>query len=46
VQPADLGKTVLTKDQSKADAVKDSAVVSDSPAASGPAGVKEAPPTE
>ncbi len=46
VQPADLAKTVLMKDQSKADAVKDSAVVSDSPAASGPAGVKEAPPTE
>jgi chemotaxis protein MotB len=46
VQPADLAKTVLTKDQTKADAVKDSAVVSDSPAATGPTGVKEAPTTE
>jgi chemotaxis protein MotB len=46
VPPAELSKTVLVKDQSKADAVKDSAVVSDSPAAPGPAAVKDAPPTE
>jgi len=36
----------LVKDQSKADAVKDSAVVNDSPAASGPPAVKDAPPTQ
>ena len=46
VQPADLGKTVLVKDQTKADAVKDSAVVKDTSAASSPAGVKDAPPTQ
>ena len=46
VQPAELSKTVLVKDQSKADAVKDSAVVNDSPAASGPQAVKDAPPTQ
>ncbi|MGD0502880.1 MAG: flagellar motor protein MotD [Steroidobacteraceae bacterium] len=46
VQPAELSKTVLVKDQSKADAVKDSAVVNDSPAASGPPAVKDAPPTQ
>jgi chemotaxis protein MotB len=42
-QPAELSKTVLMKDQSKADAVKDSAVVNDSPAAAGPSGVNDAP---
>jgi hypothetical protein len=36
----------LVKDQSKADAVKDSAVVKDTPAASDPAGVKDTPTTE
>jgi chemotaxis protein MotB len=46
VQPAELSKTVLVKDPSKADAVKDSAVVSDSPAASSPPGVKDAPTTQ
>jgi chemotaxis protein MotB len=46
VQPADLAKTVLVKDQSKTDAVKDSAEVKDTPAASGPAGVKDTPTTE
>jgi chemotaxis protein MotB len=46
VQPSELSKTVLVKDRSKADAVKDSAVVNDSPAASGPPAVKDAPTTE
>ncbi len=46
VQPAELSKTVLVKDQSKADAVKDSAVVNDSPTAPGPPAVKDAPPTQ
>jgi chemotaxis protein MotB len=46
VQPADLAKTVLVKDRSKADAVKDSAVVKDTPAAPGPAEVKDTPKTE
>jgi chemotaxis protein MotB len=46
VQPAELSKTVLVKDQSKADAVKDSAVVNDSPTTPGPAAVKDAPPTQ
>jgi hypothetical protein len=41
-----LAKTVLVKDQSKTDAVKDSAEVKDTPAASGPAGVKDTPTTE
>jgi chemotaxis protein MotB len=38
-QPADLGKTVLVKDQAKVDAVKDAPVVTDSPAS------KDSPPT-
>jgi hypothetical protein len=46
VQPAELSKTVLVKDQSKADAVKDSSVVNDSPATPSPPAVKEARPTQ
>ncbi len=44
--PGDLGKTVLMRGQSTADAVKDSAAANDSPAAPGPPGAKDAPPTE